>query len=688
MPCRQYSAIKDKRKCQRGVRYHYNCRYNCLYYNCRYNCLYYNCRYNCRYNCLYYNCRYNCRYSCLYNCRYNCRYNCLYNCNCRYNCRYNCRLTAATTAATTASTTAPTTAATTAAAGNAEFHTSSFPAVKSTAGAPSQTPAAMTLPKAVPEEVNRDMEVVYEVQDPGEGSRDDHEEPTRCDRCLRPVMAEDHPAPPNADCWDRFKFSLLCPPHGRIGAVLFIVLCGCAFWGVLWALTGQEALPGGNLFALLMLFLFCWCGGYLVNLCRLPPLLGMLIVGAILGNVPGIDIAKDIDQGWGSGCRQIALAIILIRAGLGLDPQALRRLSFVVLRLSFCPCLMETLADGIAAHLILGFPWQWGFMLGFVIAAVSPAVVVPSLLSLSDRGYGIDKGIPTLVLAAASLDDVLAITGFGVLLGITFSSGDLVWNLFKGPLEAIVGVMVGIVLGVILWYVPQKSSKHLVLFRSSLLMGFALLAVFGSKRAEWSGAGPLAVLTLAFVAALRWRREMPEGKKNPVEDIVGVLWMIFQPLLFGLIAAAVQIDKLNGDTVGEGVAVLAIGLTVRCAVAFVSVLGTNLNLKERLFVPLAWLPKATVQAAIGAIAYDMARETGDEDMTEYGEKVLVLAVLVIVITAPIGAVAIYVSGPYLLHQTLREVSIEEEGGEEPEGKKAGEGGSSAAKLLADGDSKV
>ncbi|KAI8793850.1 mitochondrial sodium/hydrogen exchanger 9B2, partial [Biomphalaria glabrata] len=149
---------------------------------------------------------------------------------------------------------------------------------------------------------------------------------------------------------------------------------------------------------------------------------------------------------------QIALTVILTRAGLGLDPKALRRLSFVVLRLAFLPCLTETIIDGIASHLILGFPWQWAFMLGFVIAAVSPAVVVPSLISIGERRFGIDKGIPTLVIAAASLDDILAITGFGVLLGITFSTGDIAWTLSKGPLEVVLGTVYGIIGGIILWF--------------------------------------------------------------------------------------------------------------------------------------------------------------------------------------------------------------------------------------------
>lgn len=386
----------------------------------------------------------------------------------------------------------------------------------------------------------------------------------------------------------------------------------------------------------------------MVNLIKLPPLLGMLLVGAILGNVEGVDFARDIYPSWSSGCRQIALTIILTRAGLGLDPHALRRLSFVVLRLAFLPCLVETLAGGICSHLILGFPWPWAFMQGFIIAAVSPAVVVPSLLGLSERCYGLDKGIPTLVIAAASLDDVLAITGFGVTLGISFSSGNVLWTLAKGPLEAIVGVAVGVAGGLIMWYMPQKSSKHLVLFRSSLLLLMGLMCIFGSHKIGWGGAGPLAALTLPFVAAIRWRTELGPGEKSPVQDVVGILWMIFQPLLFGLIGAEVKINSLSGDTIGLGVVVLVIGLAFRSIVAYLAVMRTDLNLKERLFVPIAWLPKATVQAAIGAIALDQAKLDGDPDLIKMGEEVLMLAVLVILITAPIGAVGIALSGPRLL----------------------------------------
>lgn len=499
-----------------------------------------------------------------------------------------------------------------------------------------------------------DLSVEYEITEEPETET----EPGRCRKCqdkclkcLNPVLAEHHPLPPHPNIFQRLHFSVLCPPHGLIGATIFVLFFGVVLWGVLWALTGKQALPDGNFYSLTILFFACWCGGFLIQYIKLPPLLGMLSVGLMLGSVPGIDVAKHIDHGWSSAARQMALAIILIRAGLGLDPAALRRLSFVVIRLAFSPCLAETVADAVAAHLILGFPWPWGFMLGFVIAAVSPAVVVPSLLHLAERGYGLDKGIPTLVIAASSVDDVLAITGFGVVLGITFSSGDLAWNLFKGPLEAIVGVVFGIVGGVILWYIPQKQSKHRLLFRATLLVGIGLLAIFGSKKIEWSGVGPLGCLTVAFVAALGWRKERSDEDKDPVEEVMSVLWMIFQPLLFGLIGAAVRLDALSGETVGLGIAVLGIGLVIRIVVAYLAVFGTNLNLKERLFVPLAWLPKATVQAAIGAVAYDQAKEIGNEDEIALGEKVLTLAVLSILLTAPVGAGLVAITGPLLLKHT-------------------------------------
>ncbi|KAK7507738.1 hypothetical protein BaRGS_00000703 [Batillaria attramentaria] len=480
-------------------------------------------------------------------------------------------------------------------------------------------------------------------------------------RVTAPIEAVNHPLPDNPTKLDKFKRAFFCPPFGRVGAFLLVAVVFLVWWGVLISITKEKALPGGVVFPMLMLFVCCWCGGYLINLVRLPPLFGMLLMGGILGNVPGIDVGRQIDPAWSSTARNMALAVILMKAGLGLDPVALKRLSLVVVRLAFCPSLVEAAVDGVAAHLILGLPWDWAYCLAFVLSVVSPAVIVPSMLSLSDRGYGLNKGIPTLVVAAVSLDAVLAITGFGVMLGIIFTSGSIVWAVVKGPIEIVAGITGGCLGGVLLWYIPQKSSKHVLLFRSVLLVGAGFVTIFGSKYVGWSGSGPLACIAVPFVAAHGWRKEFAKGQKivvdddgdpDPVEEVMGVLWMVFQPLLFGLIGAKVDLSQLQPHTVGLGMAVLFTGMAFRLTVAFLTMLRSELNTKERIFIPFSWTPKATVQAAIGGIALDTAIElNAGPEAVELGRKVLTLAVLAILVTAPVGALLIALLGPKLLHKT-------------------------------------
>ncbi|KAK3594872.1 hypothetical protein CHS0354_005945 [Potamilus streckersoni] len=478
-----------------------------------------------------------------------------------------------------------------------------------------------------------------------------------CHSCWIPVRSKYNSLPENPSQLQRLKYALLCPPHGKVAHYIQLVILFCVAWATLISLTQDEALPGGHFFSLLVLFFSAVIGGYIVSLFRLPPLLGMLIIGCLLKNIPIVKMIGDnLNQQWSSVLRQVALTVILIRAGLGLDPKALRKLSWAVLRLAFSPCLAECIIEAIAAHFLLGLPWIWGLMLGFVLAAVSPAVVVPSLLSLADRGYGVDKGIPTLVIAAASVDDVIAITGFGVMLGIAFSTGGLAWSIVKGPLEAVCGVFYGIIVGLIIWYLPSKDSGHVTFYRILLLFGFGFTATFGSDLITLPGAGPLGCLTMAFMAAFKWRKDADGNGENAVSDIVAVMWMIMQPLLFGLIGSAVDVSTVDGSTVGLGLATLFISLVFRLIVSFLAVFGTPLNLKEKLFIPFAWMPKATVQAAIGALAYDKAIEFKRSDEIVYGRQILTIAVLSILVTAPIGAAIISILGPRLLHKTETKVT--------------------------------
>uniref|UniRef100_A0A3B5M274 Cation/H+ exchanger transmembrane domain-containing protein n=1 Tax=Xiphophorus couchianus TaxID=32473 RepID=A0A3B5M274_9TELE len=420
-----------------------------------------------------------------------------------------------------------------------------------------------------------------------------------------------------------------CPrPKGFLNLLLTKAFLLVLLFGTVWSITGQECLPGGNLFGIIILFVCSVLGGKLLGLIQLPtlppfpPLLGMLLAGLLLRNVPYVSAAVFIGPHWSAALRNVALSVILTRAGLGLDPSALRRLKAVCVRVAVGPCVLEACVVAVVSHFLLHLPWIWD--------------------SVSFQG------IPTLLMAAGSFDDILAITGFSTCLGIAFSTGSTWMNILKGLLEVVGGVAAGLILGLFLCLFPSSDQEDLVLRRTLLLVGLSVFSVFFSHVVGFAGAGGLCTLVLSFLAALGWKTD-----KAPVAAMVGRCWDVFQPLLFGLIGAEITVTSLNPSTVGLGVACILIGLLVRLLVTFLLVHLGGFTLKEKLFIAVAWLPKATVQAAIGSKALDLARDKGDETLIRFGLDVLTLAVLAILITAPIGALGIGLAGPRLLARQVK-----------------------------------
>lgn len=551
------------------------------------------------------------------------------------------------------------------------------------------------------------------------------------------------------------------PPRDEVATTLTLVFTIFAIFLAARTVLGPIADIGGTIFALLMLILVALLGGKLVLLAgwvihqtckveiRLPPLLGMLIVGILLKNIPynfgqfgraectadhrnasllnetfldsiheldlpedhgswkrsvpdwleeqviyrerrslevdytedrklevDLDchpkyIGHDLDPAISRTLRSICLTVILLMAGLELDPVQLMKLSGMVVRATFIPCFVEAVSVAILSNLILGFPWTVGFMLGFVLAAVSPAVIIPSLMSLSQRGYGVAKGIPTLVIAACSADDVVAISGFGIFLGLTFSQGAPLWKLIlHGPIEVVMGVSFGVFWGFLAQWIPNKDHRHVAFFRWLILLGGGLSAVFGAHLFHYDGAGGLATIIMAFVAGMQWRKQ-GWGDHNPVMKTFKRMWIILEPVIFALIGTEIQVDKINPDTLGLSIVVLLVALVFRMVGTYFAVCGGELTVKEKIFMAFAWLPKATVQAALGPVFLDMVLKLSNDDWEVLGDRdewlgmgndILTLAVLSILITAPLGAVSILALGPKLLTR-----DTPEEGGEKVEG---------------------
>ncbi|XP_048189502.1 sodium/hydrogen exchanger 9B1 [Perognathus longimembris pacificus] len=445
------------------------------------------------------------------------------------------------------------------------------------------------------------------------------------------------------------KTYLSCPPRGRLNKIITYGIILFSIWGILWALSGPEALPGGNLFALLVIFFSAFLGGKLLQLIKiptvppLPPLLGMLLAGFLIRNLPYINKYVHVQTTWSSTLRITALTIILMRAGLGLDPEALKHLKGVCLRLSFGPCITEACSAAIFSHFIMKFPWKWGFLLGFILGAVSPAVVVPSMLFLQEKGYGVEKGIPTLLVAASSMDDIIAITGFNIFLSLAFSTGAVIHNLLSSLREIVIAVLVGVILGCFAHYFPSSDQEKLPKRRAFLMLSMCIFVVLGSERIGLHGSGGLCTLVLTFVAGNKWSKD-----KTEVQKIISKAWNIFQPLLFGLVGSEVSVASLESNTIGFSVIILSLALCTRILTAFLLMSFAGFTFKEKIFIALAWMPKATVQAVLGPLAMETARLTSAPELEVYAKNVMTMAFLAILITAPNGALFIGILGPKVL----------------------------------------
>ncbi|XP_034886085.1 sodium/hydrogen exchanger 9B1 isoform X5 [Mirounga leonina] len=321
---------------------------------------------------------------------------------------------------------------------------------------------------------------------------------------------------------------------------------------------------------------------------------------------------------------------------------ALRHLKRVCLRLAIGPCLMEACSTAVVSHFLMNFPWQWGFLLGFVLGAVSPAVVVPSMLLLQEHGYGINKGIPTLLIAASSLDDIIAITGFNTCLSIVFSSGGILNNVLASFRDVLIGALAGAVLGIFVQYFPSGDQTKLPLKRAFLILSMCVTAVLGSHHIGLHAAGGLCTLALTFVAGINWSTE-----KVKVQRIIKTTWYIFQPLLFGLVGSEVSVASLQSNAIGICVATMSLALLVRISFTFLLMCFAGFSFKEKIFIALSWMPKATVQAVLGPLALETARSSAPH-LEPYSKDVMTVAFLAILITAPNGALIIGILGPKVL----------------------------------------
>ena len=394
-----------------------------------------------------------------------------------------------------------------------------------------------------------------------------------------------------------------------------------------------------------------------------PGLVGMLLLGVAFGPYMLGLVSPELLTASGD-LRLIALIVILLRAGFELSKETLNRVGGRVLLLSAVPAIIEGAAITVLGPPLLGLTYLQSAVLGSVLAAVSPAVVVPLMIRFIERGMGAVKGIPTMVLAASAIDDVFVIVVYGVLVGILTGQGvDIAWELAGIPISIVLGIGVGGVVGLVLVHVfrrfdPRATKRVLVILGISVL-----LVRIEHLAAPWVPfAALLAVMAIGFVVL-----EKDERMAHEISAKLGKVWVFAEIVLFTMVGT--QVDVQVALQAGlAGTALIAGGLVARSVGTWLCLVGSDLNRGERLFVVISYIPKATVQAAIGGGALVAMKAAGMDSGP--GEVILAVAVLSILLTAPLGAWAIMVTGERTLAvappslSDARDAALESGGSEE------------------------
>ena len=395
--------------------------------------------------------------------------------------------------------------------------------------------------------------------------------------------------------------------------------------------------------SLALIFLVGLALGSICHRLRLPRIIGMLLTGILLGPYV-LDLFDPSILGISADLRQMALVIILLKAGLSLNLEDLKKVGRPAVLMSFLPALFEILAFVLFAPLVLGINRVEAAVMGAVLGAVSPAVVVPRMVQLMDEGYGTNKSIPQMILAGASLDDVFVIVLFSTFVDMAQGGRAQLMDFVGIPISIVLGILLGAGAGLVLARFFETNYAHQHLIRNSvkviIILGiaFLLLAVEEWLEGVVPISGLLSIMSMALVLAMR---SVP-SVTGRLQEKYGKLWLAAEVILFVLVGAAVDTRYTLQAGLGA-VLMIGVGLLLRSVGTWLCTLGTPLNRRERLYCVIAYLPKATVQAAIGSVPLALGLPCGN--------IVLSVAVLSILITAPLGAIGMDLTYQKLLKQT-------------------------------------
>ncbi|VDP11438.1 unnamed protein product [Onchocerca flexuosa] len=400
--------------------------------------------------------------------------------------------------------------------------------------------------------------------------------------------------------------------------------------------------------------------GSLFTLCRLPNIIAIVIISNILGvlltgiafkNIPFLNNSLYIDRIWSALFRKAALTVILMRAGMGLDPEALRKTKVTVFRLGVISTLCESGAIVLAAYFIFGVNIEMSILFGTILSATGPAVTIPAILDLLKKGYGQGSGLPTAILASCTIDNMTCIASYTIAASLIFTTGrqmtekavnpkippytvsvKLTYEIAMTFTTIVISVVIGVLGGRILWVFPHEGSHHRHFIRGVLLLSICLALNFGTLAIGKPSCGVISTVLLNMVVTIKWKKTNAKFKEA---DALALMWNFFaMQIMFGLIGFEFDIKNMKLQLVLKAVSIVIIGQIARILFSFLLSFGCGWQTEEHFFITFSFVSKATLQAALAPQVADKSR---DSAMSHDAILLRIACVFAIFFLAPTGS---------------------------------------------------
>lgn len=409
--------------------------------------------------------------------------------------------------------------------------------------------------------------------------------------------------------------------------------------------------------AVFVLYIISLIAAKVADLAWVKPALGPIIFGIMIRNITHFEHLNIFDSDLDLTLRYFALSLLLIRCGMLFNAELIAENWFLPVSLSILAALVEVTAIILSAHFIFGIPLFSSFVLGFLLAATSCSSLLPTMRHFQEMNQGSEKSIPAFILTSSALDNILCICASTILMTIQFSEGSVIPTIFIIIGESALALIVGAVMGALLWVFPRRQDSHKHFARALCLLVVAFAFVFGAARINVLFAGMIATLTMTIVAQRFWRADYDSDTVDDDDTIearwFGRLWKIFaEPLVFFLLGAQLHFAYLTWGIFFSGLAIVAIGVAFRCVATFLLTFCNQLNISEKLFTVFCGVPKGSVQAALGSTFTTLLLTV--PSLAPHVPLVGACLVCSAAIAGSFGHICVRVFGPFLLNYDFPE----------------------------------